>query len=57
MIVCICNAIREGDLRKAARCCSDDAEALYNRLGFTPQCRQCLDEASDICSEERALPA
>ena len=55
MYVCICNAIREKDLRAAARCCRDGAEGLYARLGRTPQCRQCLDEADDIVAEERAL--
>ena len=55
MYVCICNAIREKDLRAAARCCRDGAEDLYARLGRTPQCRQCLDEADHIVAEERAL--
>ena len=55
MYVCICNAIREKDLRAAARCCRDNAEALYARLGRTPQCGQCLDEAEHIVAEERAL--
>lgn len=55
MYVCICNAIREKDLRAAARCCRDGTEELYTRLGRTPQCRQCLDEATDIVAEERAL--
>lgn len=54
MYVCICNAIRETDLRTAARCCMGDADAVYNRLGHTPQCRQCLEEASEILTEERA---
>ena len=54
MYVCICNAIREKDLRAAARCCRDGAEELYARLGRTPQCRQCLDEADHIVAEERA---
>ena len=55
MYVCICNAIREKDLRAAARCCRDGAEELYARLGRIPQCRQCLDEADHIVAEERAL--
>ena len=55
MYVCICNAIREKDLRAAARCCRDEAETLYARLGRAPQCRQCLDEAADIVADERAL--
>ena len=55
MYVCICNAIREKDLRAAARCCRDGAEGLYAKLGRTPQCRQCLDEASEIVADEREL--
>lgn len=52
MYVCICNAIKESDLRSAARCCRGDAEALYASLGRTPQCRQCLDEAEEIIADE-----
>ncbi len=52
MYVCICNAIKESDLRAAARCCQGDAEALYASLGRTPQCRQCLDEAEEIIADE-----
>ena len=54
MYVCICNAIRESDLRDAARKYSGDAEALYARLGKVPQCRQCLEEAQDVVEEARA---
>lgn len=54
MYICICNAIRESDLRSAARCGAGSAEALYRAMGKEPQCRQCLDEAEDIVSEERA---
>ena len=59
MYVCICNAIREKDLRAAALRCSGDADAVYERLGCTPQCGQCLDEACEILIEERtaACPA
>ncbi|MEJ2408219.1 MAG: (2Fe-2S)-binding protein [Novosphingobium sp.] len=52
MYVCICNAIREKDLRTAARCCSGSVEAIYAALGHTPQCCQCLEEAEEIISEE-----
>ncbi|MFC0204240.1 (2Fe-2S)-binding protein [Novosphingobium soli] len=52
MYVCICNAIRETELRCAARRCRGDAEAIYGALGRTPQCRQCLDEAEDIIADE-----
>jgi bacterioferritin-associated ferredoxin len=53
MYVCICNAIRECELRKAARASRGDAEALYASLGRPPQCRQCIDDADDIVADER----
>lgn len=53
MFVCICNAIRETDLRAAARTCAGDADAVYACLGKTPQCGQCLDDAAMILIEER----
>lgn len=52
MYVCICNAIRETDLRSAARRCRGSAEAIYTELGRAPLCRQCLEEAEEIISEE-----
>lgn len=60
MYICICNAIRECDLRRAARCCSGDAEAVYAAMGKRPNCGQCLEEANEIVAEEREeafLPA
>lgn len=54
MYVCICNAIRETDLRAAARCCIGDADEVYSSLGRTPQCRQCIDDAHEIVLEERS---
>lgn len=54
MYICICNAIREADLRSAARRCPGDADAVYASLGKQPQCCQCLDEAAEILIEERA---
>jgi bacterioferritin-associated ferredoxin len=53
MYVCICNAIRDCELRSAARACHGDADAVYELLGKTPQCGQCLDEAAEILIEER----
>jgi bacterioferritin-associated ferredoxin len=35
MYICICNAIREKDLRNAARCHAGDAETLYEEMGHT----------------------
>lgn len=53
MYVCICNAIRECELRKAARASRGNAESLYASLGRPPQCRQCIDDADDIVADER----
>ncbi len=55
MYVCICNAIRESELRQAARRCGGDAEQIYATLGKRPDCRQCLDEAEMLIFEEREL--
>ena len=55
MYVCICNAIRETELRNAARRCPGDAEACYAALGKRPACGTCLDEAESIIFEEREL--
>ncbi|MBX7496830.1 (2Fe-2S)-binding protein [Qipengyuania sp. 6B39] len=55
MYVCICNAIRESELRRAARHVSGDAEACYAALGKRPACGTCLDEAESILLEEREL--
>lgn len=54
MYICICNAIRETDLRQAATSCEGDAEATYATLGKRPNCGQCLDEAQEIIDAERA---
>ena len=54
MYICVCNAIRECDLRKAARRHGGDPEAVYEILGKRPQCGQCFEEAEEILLEERA---
>lgn len=55
MYVCICNAIRENELRRAARHVSGDAETCYAALGKSVCCGTCLDEADAIVSDEREL--
>jgi len=54
MYICICNAIRETDLRAAALTSSGDAEATYETLGKRPNCGQCLVKAGKILEHERA---
>ncbi|MFU7528800.1 bacterioferritin-associated ferredoxin [Qipengyuania sp. ASV99] len=55
MYICICNAIREADLRMAALTSGGDAEATYAALGKRPNCGQCLGKAGQIIDQERAL--
>ncbi len=55
MYVCICNAIRESELRRVARHSSGDAEAVYAALGKRPNCGSCLDDADAILFEEREM--
>ena len=55
MYICICNAIRETDLRQAALTSGGDAEATYACLGKRPNCGQCLGKAGEIIDQERAL--
>jgi bacterioferritin-associated ferredoxin len=55
MYTCICNAIRETDLRKAARSSSGNAEAIYAKMGKMPNCGQCLCDAEKILQEEREM--
>ncbi|MXO89418.1 (2Fe-2S)-binding protein [Pontixanthobacter aquaemixtae] len=55
MYICICNAIRESDLRRAA-CTSDgDVEAIYACMDKRPDCGQCLEDAQAIVEEEREM--
>ena len=57
MIVCVCNVIREEELRGAARkgaTCPVDA---YKALDCEPICGCCLDCAQDIIDDERAKSA
>ena len=53
MYVCICNAIRESDLRNEGRRCSRAADEIYAALGRPPLCGQCLEDAEEILHQER----
>lgn len=54
MYICICNAIREAELRRVAQQTPGDAEAVYAALGKRPNCGQCLSDADEVLAEERA---
>ncbi len=53
MYVCICNAIRETDLRDAARRTGGDVCSVYAALGKRPNCGQCLEDAAEMIAQER----
>ncbi|MGN3972980.1 (2Fe-2S)-binding protein [Tsuneonella sp. SYSU-LHT278] len=57
MYVCVCNAIRECELRRAALRAGGDAEAVYAALGKRPNCGTCLADADAIVFEEREMAA
>ncbi|MEZ5708419.1 MAG: (2Fe-2S)-binding protein [Blastomonas sp.] len=54
MVVCICNAIREKDLRAALRDGDGRPSEVYARLGRRPKCGQCLSFAQSIINSEAA---
>ena len=53
MIVCVCNAITEKDVREAARNGARTPEAAYASLDCEPQCGCCLGYAQEIIDEEQ----
>jgi len=54
MIVCVCNAIREEELRAAVRRGAPCPRAAYKSLGCQVQCGTCLPCARDVVDEERS---
>jgi len=54
MLVCVCNAIREKEVRAAARAGATSACQAYLSLGRRPKCGKCIDYACEIIDSERA---
>ena len=52
MIVCICNAITEQEVRSCARAGAQNPEAPDAKRGCEPQCGTCLCYAQEIIDEE-----
>lgn len=52
MIVCVCNALNEDEVREAARAGDRTPEAAYARFDCEVHCGCCLDFAQDIIDEE-----
>ncbi|MAW99263.1 (2Fe-2S)-binding protein [Stakelama pacifica] len=54
MVVCVCNAIREKDVRAAARAGATSACQAYRAVGCQAKCGQCVPFARAIIAEERS---
>jgi bacterioferritin-associated ferredoxin len=57
VIVCVCNALRESQVRAKARVCGGSVGQVYAQLGCKPQCCQCLPFARDVIRDERSRAA
>lgn len=53
MVVCVCNGIRERDLRGVARNGASDPCSAYRSLGRRAKCGQCFPFAREIIAAER----
>jgi len=54
MIVCVCNAIRENEVRAAARAGASCPTSAYRARGCKPRCGQCFSFAREIIAAELA---
>lgn len=53
MYICICNAITDKEIRKAAAAGVEDLWGLQRELGVAAGCGSCKEMASDILREYR----
>nr|WP_310496777.1 (2Fe-2S)-binding protein [Sandarakinorhabdus sp.] len=52
MFVCVCNALKERDVRDAARASGSDCpRAAFAQLGCKPKCGQCLPFAREVVAK------
>ena len=54
MILCSCNAIREDDIRAAARRGCPCPESAFRSLGCEFECGSCFDHAEELIVTERS---
>ena len=57
MIVCVCNGLREKQVRAKARACGGSVGQIYASLGCKAQCCQCLPFAREVIRDERIRAA
>ena len=51
MYVCVCNAITDKQIRKAAKSGARNVRDLQRQLGVATGCGSCIEAASDILRE------
>lgn len=54
MIVCVCNALKEKDVREAVRNGERSPARAYRSLGCQIKCGQCIPFAHEIMAREQA---
>ena len=57
MVVCVCNAIREDELRVAARKGATCPVSAFASLDCEPQCGCCFDCAQEVIDDEHGESA
>ena len=57
MYVCVCNAITDKQIRKAAKAGTTDLHGLQAKLGVATGCGSCVEAASEILAEYKNRPA
>lgn len=55
MIVCVCNAIPERQVREAARNGATCPTSAYRAVGRKPRCGQCFPFAREVIEAERSI--
>lgn len=56
MFVCICNALRDREL-KAAACEARGVAEVFRRCGKRPQCGKCLPDVAQMIEDARPADA
>lgn len=56
MFVCICERVRECEVRAAIRCGARTEESVGEACGAGTNCGSCLDRIADLITEECGAP-
>jgi bacterioferritin-associated ferredoxin len=56
MFVCICNALRDSQIKQVAQLGAGCVEDAYAALGAQVQCGQCREDAEDVIRSAASAP-